>query len=762
MDVDVDPQYMMEEMEDCERSNFIAKHLNGIDVNVFVETIKLTTSMRQLGAVIRSLIKEKVQPFFDRKVNEWERLKAYELGKQMPNVIFALDHLIATIDEVDHKSFEKELTLTVIDCMDDGFGCRLFMPLIFRKSFLEKFQTLLVRLAKYHYVLTTRARNGDLQDRKSQTYMGKIKDMFETLYAFDFLREFTRSCVVLATSHVIADTVFRLTNVPVTEIRIDDIKDEFTKVWEWLVEKLAVNIPSAEQTFFEFAYRAYIKQLCNYSFEIFIEHYPETMLLVKEMRSLMKSQDWYGRDILLKNICQSIRTRLLHVGINTHAILTAYARSVESLISFDESFVLVHKVCDLIKKYVKTRPDTVRKIIQFITTEKPGEFSTNIIQLVDRENLLNVNDEYVLMSDEATAERWHNWQPDPADANPTESRLFRESADVFNMLVSIYDCRDLFVKEYQRLLANNLISNGWGRQMDSESRYLDHMKKRFTDGELNQCEVMLKDIRDSAKLYSSAVDNGMVIPFLPQIVSYVFWPEIKKDVKFKRIQPFDEYAEKYCKIFEKKRQSRTIHWYNDYGSCIRMEVKVGSCNMDVEVPLSYAQTLIPFLKKATIKVDDLSEELEMERSLLLKRLEWWKERGVLVNLPKAEEATWSVVQSSSKMERATKQFKFCVTSEDQQDSDDEEEAEVPIEEQADSLEQYWLYTKNLLLYHSSKDLLTPAKLATMYKMFSSPGKPTPTVEAVMIFMARKAKQNLVLYENGSYKPDKELKSVFTG
>lgn len=78
------------------------------------------------------------------------------------------------------------------------------------------------------------------------------------------------------------------------------------------------------------------------------------------------------------------------------------------------------------------------------------------------------------------------------------------------MLVSIYDCRDLFVKEYQNLLANNLISHGWGKQMDAESKYLEHMKKRFTDGELNQCEVMLKDLKDSSSLYNSAVFDGMV------------------------------------------------------------------------------------------------------------------------------------------------------------------------------------------------------------------------------------------------------------
>ncbi|KAI6222958.1 Anaphase-promoting complex subunit 2 [Aphelenchoides fujianensis] len=751
-----------EEMEVEDRASFIAKHLDELDVRQFVDSIREVESIKHLGVLIRSLIKERIQPFFDRKVLEWRALDRYELGKRMPNAIFALDYLIAMIDGVEHKKFEAEMNVTAVDCMDDGFACRLFMPLVFRKAFLEKFEAPLVRAAKYHYVLCRKERAGGLGGRKAQTYVGKIKEMFETLYAFDFLREFTRSCVVLATSHVVADAVFHAARRPIAEVDVHEYKERCYEIWEWLSEKLAVNIPSAERTFFDFAHRNFIDQMCCFAFEIFIEHYPATMQLVKELRAMMKGQDWYGRDRLLQNLCETIRTRLLHVGVNTTEILTAYARSVESLILFDESFVLVHKVGDLIKKYAKTRSDTVRKIIHFITAEKPGAFASNIVQLVDRENLLNVNDEYVLLHEDAAANRWDLWQPDPADANPTESRLFRESADVFNMLVSIYDCRDLFVKEYQRLLGNNLIANGWGKQMDAEARYLNNMKKRFTEGELNQCEVMLKDIRDSAKLYTTAVVEGMKLPFTPQIVSYVFWPEVKKDLKFKHIAPFAEFAEEYRRVYEKKRHDRSIRWYNDYGSCVRMEVKVGGCVLDVETPLSFAQTLVPFLKKSSITVAELCAELEMEKSALLKRLEWWKEKGVLNALPDADEPTWTIAHSSAQMERTAKQSKCRVTNDEQQESDDEEEAEVPIEEQADSLEQYWLYTKNLLLYHSNKDPLTPAKLAQMYKMFSSPGKPTPTVEAVLLFMQRKIKQNLVVYENGAYKPDKELKSVFAG
>lgn len=34
--------------------------------------------------------------------------------------------------------------------------------------------------------------------------------------------------------------------------------------------------------------------------------------------------------------------------------------------------------------------------------------------------------------------------------------------------------------------------------------YLETMKRRFTEGELNNCEVMIRDIRDSALLAKAA------------------------------------------------------------------------------------------------------------------------------------------------------------------------------------------------------------------------------------------------------------------
>lgn len=57
-----------------------------------------------------------------------------------------------------------------------------------------------------------------------------------------------------------------------------------------------------------------------------------------------------------------------------------------------------------------------------------------------------------------------NWLPDPPDAIINQSRRFRQNADVFNMLVSVYGSKELFVKEYRHTLAERL-TKSWNRDV---------------------------------------------------------------------------------------------------------------------------------------------------------------------------------------------------------------------------------------------------------------------------------------------------------
>lgn len=98
----------------------------------------------------------------------------------------------------------------------------------------------------------------------------------------------------------------------------------------------------------------------------------------------------------------------------------------------------------------------------------------------------------------------------------TEFRANKPS-DIISTLVSIYDSKELFVKELQVLLAQRLlaITDGnfdkevWGSTTSLigvswikwlQRRNLEILKIRFGEAALQVCEVMLKDMTDSKRI----------------------------------------------------------------------------------------------------------------------------------------------------------------------------------------------------------------------------------------------------------------------
>jgi hypothetical protein len=101
--------------------------------------------------------------------------------------------------------------------------------------------------------------------------------MLETLYGIDFLTDYIRSCVVLATSHIVSKMILEVTSVPVTEISIANFSEvlinggimnnqtfqRFEVIQDW-VSKLPVFIPDSEETLSRYAACAFISRLCEF------------------------------------------------------------------------------------------------------------------------------------------------------------------------------------------------------------------------------------------------------------------------------------------------------------------------------------------------------------------------------------------------------------------------------------------------------------------------------------------------------------------
>jgi anaphase-promoting complex subunit 2 len=123
--------------------------------------------------------------------------------------------------------------------------------------------------------------------------------------------------------------------------------------------------------------------------------------------------------------------------------------------------VLLHKVAEPVRRHLRDRPDTIKCIVA---------------ALVEGEELSDENEAsagLIAQSNDETAENFTDpkWDPEPIDAAPgsstkcyseTSLRIaeFRsgKASDIISTLVSIYESREVIIKELQNLLATRLLA----------------------------------------------------------------------------------------------------------------------------------------------------------------------------------------------------------------------------------------------------------------------------------------------------------------
>merc|ERR1719187_2847175 len=251
------------------------------------------------------------------------------------------------------------------------------------------------------------------------------------------------------------------------------------------------RMDECRQKLLQYLYETYTKARIEQLFNIIIE-FPESQPALEDLRECLTHTDL--RSHLTSSLRQVLDNKLLHPGVNTADILTAYIAAIRALRVLDGSGVVLELVCSNVRRYLKTREDTVRCIVQSLIDE-----ATELTEELTKSAGLQL--EHSFQEDAEILEDWQNWQPDPVDAPPGGSHHGRRSADIISMLVNIYGSKELFVNEYRSLLSNRLLSNR-SYDTDKEIRYLELLKLRFGDVPLHQCEVMLKDIGDSKRINS--------------------------------------------------------------------------------------------------------------------------------------------------------------------------------------------------------------------------------------------------------------------
>uniref|UniRef100_A0A915JKX8 Anaphase-promoting complex subunit 2 TPR repeats domain-containing protein n=1 Tax=Romanomermis culicivorax TaxID=13658 RepID=A0A915JKX8_ROMCU len=240
----------------------------------------------------------------------------------------------------------------------------------------------------------------------------------------------------------VCDSIYDVQHLVLLSRTLDLLKWLSTSILPWLAEVYCLNensskldtqlqIPkqSVRQHSFDYQSRRlfyylhdiYANYLIDRLFPIIID-FPETLPVVEDLKACMERVDL--RQNLTLVVRRSLEKRLLHPGVNTADILTAYIQTVKTLRSIDPSGVLMDNVCAPIRQYLRSRCDTVRCIVSFITE------SRGLIDIGNPEIIRN-NPEPKNESDsddeDDVVEDWRKWNPEPWGVDVSCEHFFVDS-----------------------------------------------------------------------------------------------------------------------------------------------------------------------------------------------------------------------------------------------------------------------------------------------------------------------------------------------
>ncbi|KAJ6622570.1 ubiquitin-protein ligase [Mycena sp. CBHHK59/15] len=459
------------------------------------------------------------------------------------------------------------------------------------------------------------------------------------------------------------------------------------------------------------------KTLCDLRtseiFDIIID-FPDSMGALQDLKECLQRVD--QRASLVQALRRANRKRLLHPGADTKLILTQYVATIKCLRIVDPPGVLLFKVADPIRRYLRERPDTIRSI------NEP-------IQPLQQSEIEDYNDP--------------NWEPEPIDAGP-DFRTNKPS-DVISTLVSIYDSKDLFVKELQVLLAQRLlaittiISRRWRRRLFSRSLLSpmslslvapEHriLKIRFGEAALQVCEVMLKDMTDSKRI-DGHVQSQKASIVHPTIISRHFWPSLESsDI----VMPgqFQQLQSQYAKEFSTFKPDKKLRWLPHLGT-VHLELQLEDRTIETDVPPLEAAFIELFSKKANIwSMDELIAGVgAVDRTAALKALITWVDLGVL---KEDEENMFRLLEVKEEAAPTRSGTALSLHSPN-------------LITQADQMRLYWKFIEGML---TNLGTLPLDRIQTMLRF--APGY-DQTIEQLAGFMEAARREGLVVGRDGMWK-----------
>lgn len=500
--------------------------------------------------------------------------------------------------------------------------------------------------------------------------------------------------------------------------------------------------------------RARIRQL----FTIIVEFPESEPALVDLSHCIDRVQELRGE--LVRALRSDLEARLLHPGVDTNDILTAYVSAIRALRVLDPSGALLDAVCDPVRMYLRHREDTVRCIVTDLT-EKHSELAEELVQpqplSLDEEHGTDSDDDAPVaissISDNVSEQYtdWERWQPDPMDATAAASSSTRR--DIISMLVNIYGTRDLFVNEYRQLLAERLLTK-FSFDTHRDVRHVELLKLRFGDSSLHNCEVMLKDISDSRRINARIMEaktsstSDEHVPVNALIISEQFWPPQRRretDSPLVLPTPLREGLDYFTSSFEALKGNRTLNWKTHLGFVdIELELSDGR-TLKYKASPAHATIIWHFESRPRWTVKELASTAQMSAHDVRRRIAFWQNQRLL-----REESSDSFVLVEDEVTGPSGGMASGLVMAVDDDEDACESAVADARERREEeLGVVWSYVVGML---TNLESLPLERIHSMLRMFAMQGPGSQVSQQdLRTFLDHKVKEQKLTYASGVYR-----------
>lgn len=327
-------------------------------------------------------------------------------------------------------------------------------------------------------------------------------------------------------------------------------------------------------------------------------------------------------------------------------------------------------------------------------------------------------------------------------------------------LVSLFETKDTFIKEFQKILGERLLRRERG--FDKEIRVMELLKFRFGEPALQACEVMLRDILDSRRVDVAIRNDQQMHPnVFPQIqtkiLSHLFWPSLHAE-SFALPSTITELQARYAMGFSNLKACRKLTWLPSLGQ-VTVHLDLDDRTVREEVQTWQASVIYAFDSDANGRhcapvvrtVSDLIAQLQMSEALVRNALTFWVSKLVLVQ---SALDTYRVLETLSadtltSSGNRTAQAAASAAAVTEAAVGAAAGSAVKSEEEMlrEKMEVFWQFVVGMLTNQGQMKL---ERIVMMLKMVVPGGFPYGN-EEMRDFLAGKVREGILVAGNGGYK-----------